>query len=165
MNSNNQNTASNASNASNANQDRPALCTITESGTYRLRLCNPKIEKITQTEDDAFVKLFFLGESGLCLSKKYQTKYPMALATLVGRLTKTYKQPLKEGSDAKSLFEYIQPAVNKWADISLEVRTNEWNGKIYYKYKFLKIEAVEVNSVDSTTTSTTETNSPEALPF
>ena len=160
MNSNNQNT-----NTTSANQDRPALCTITESGTYRLRLCNPKIEKITQTEDDAFVKLFFLGESGLCLSKKYQTKYPMALATLVGRLTKTYKQPLKEGSDAKSLFEYIQPAVNKWADISLEVSTNEWNGKTYYKYKFLKIEAVEVNSVDSTTTSTTETNSPEALPF
>jgi len=158
MNSNNQNT-------NNANQDRPALCTITESGTYRLRLCNPKIDKITQTEDDAFVKLFFLGESGLCLSKKYQTKYPMALATLVGRLTKTYKQPLKEGSDAKSLFEYIQPAVNKWADISLEVSTNEWNGKIYYKYKFLKIDAVDVNSTDSTTTSTTETNSPEALPL
>jgi hypothetical protein len=163
MNSNNQNTASNQS---NANQDRPALCTITESGTYRLRLCNPKIEKITQTEDDAFVKLFFLGESGLCLSKKYQTKYPMALATLVGKLTKTYKQPLKEGSDAKALYEYIQPAVNKWADISLEVSTNEWNGKIYYKYKFLKIDAVEVNSVDSTTTnSTTETTPPEALPF
>jgi hypothetical protein len=163
MNSNNQN---NASNQSNANQDRPALCTITESGTYRLRLCNPKIDKITQTEDDAFVKLFFLGESGLCLSKKYQTKYPMAIATLVGKLTKTYKQPLKEGSDAKSLFEYIQPAVNKWADISLEVSTNEWNGKIYYKYKFLKIEAVEVNSSDSTSTnSTTETTPPEALPF
>jgi len=159
MNSNNQNTTS------NANQDRPALCTITETGTYRLRLCNPKIDKITQTEDDAFVKLFFLGESGLCLSKKYQTKYPMALATLVGKLTKTYKQPLKEGSDAKALFEYIQPAVNKWADISLEVSTNEWNGKIYYKYKFLKIDAVDVNSTDSTTTSTTETNSPEALPF
>jgi hypothetical protein len=163
MNSNNQNTASNQS---NANQDRPALCTITESGTYRLRLCNPKIDKITQTEDDAFVKLFFLGESGLCLSKKYQTKYPMAIATLVGKLTKTYKQPLKEGSDAKSLFEYIQPAVNRWADISLEVSTNEWNGKIYYKYKFLKIEAVEVNSSDSTiNNSTTETNPPEALPF
>jgi hypothetical protein len=161
MNSNNQNT-----NTTSANQDRPALCTITESGTYRLRLCNPKIEKITQTEEDAFVKLFFLGESGLCLSKKYQTKYPMALATLVGKLTKTYKQPLKEGSDAKSLFEYIQPAVNKWADISLEVSANEWNGKIYYKYKFLKIDAVEVNSVDSTTTnSTTETTPPEALPF
>jgi hypothetical protein len=160
MNSNNQNIQS------NANQDRPALCTITESGTYRLRLCNPKIDKITQTEDDAFVKLFFLGESGLCLSKKYQTKYPMAIATLVGKLTKTYKQPLKEGSDAKSLFEYIQPAVNKWADISLEVSTNEWNGKIYYKYKFLKIEAVEVNSSDSTSTnSTTETTPPEALPF
>jgi hypothetical protein len=163
MNSNNQNTASNQS---NANQDRPALCTITESGTYRLRLCNPKIDKITQTEDDAFVKLFFLGESGLCLSKKYSTKYPMQIATLVGKLTKTYKQPLKEGSDAKSLFEYIQPAVNKWADISLEVSTNEWNGKIYYKYKFLKIEAVEVNSSDSTSTnSTTETTPPEALPF
>jgi hypothetical protein len=163
MNSNNQNTASNQS---NANQDRPALCTITESGTYRLRLCNPKIDKITQTEDDAFVKLFFLGESGLCLSKKYQTKYPMALATLVGKLTKTYKQPLKEGSDAKSLFEYIQPAVNRWADISLEVSTNEWNGKIYYKYKFVKIEAVEVNSNDSNiSNSTTETTPPEALPF
>jgi len=163
MNSNNQNTASNQS---NANQDRPALCTITESGTYRLRLCNPKIDKITQTEDDAFVKLFFLGESGLCLSKKYSTKYPMQIATLVGKLTKTYKQPLKEGSDAKSLFEYIQPAVNKWADISLEVSTNEWNGKIYYKYKFLKIEAVEINSSDSTiNNSTTETNPPEALPF
>jgi hypothetical protein len=163
MNSNNQNTASNQS---NANQDRPALCTITESGTYRLRLCNPKIDKITQTEEDAFVKLFFLGESGLCLSKKYSTKYPMQIATLVGKLTKTYKQPLKEGSDAKSLFEYIQPAVNKWADISLEVSTNEWNGKIYYKYKFLKIEAVEVNSSDSTiNNSTTETNPPEALPF
>jgi hypothetical protein len=163
MNSNNQNTASNQS---NANQDRPALCTITESGTYRLRLCNPKIDKITQTEDDAFVKLFFLGESGLCLSKKYQTKYPMALATLVGRFTKTYKQPLKEGSDAKSLFEYIQPAVNKWADISLEVSTNEWNGKIYYKYKFLKIEAVEVNSSDSNKTdNTSEQTPPEALPF
>ena len=163
MNSNNQNTASNQS---NANQDRPALCTITESGTYRLRLCNPKIDKITQTEDDAFVKLFFLGESGLCLSKKYSTKYPMQIATLVGKLTKTYKQPLKEGSDSKSLFEYIQPAVNKWADISLEVSTNEWNGKIYYKYKFLKIEAVEVNSSDSTiNNSTTETNPPEALPF
>lgn len=163
MNSNNQNTASNQS---NANQDRPALCTITESGTYRLRLCNPKIEKITQTEDDAFVKLFFLGESGLCLSKKYQTKYPMALATLVGKLTKTYKQPLKEGSDAKALYEYIQPAVNKWADISLEVSTNEWNGKIYYKYKFLKIEAVEVNSSDSNKTdNTSEQTPPEALPF
>jgi hypothetical protein len=163
MNSNNQNTASNQS---NANQDRPALCTITESGTYRLRLCNPKIDKITQTEDDAFVKLFFLGESGLCLSKKYQTKYPMALATLVGKLTKTYKQPLKEGSNAQALFEYIQPAVNKWADISLEVSTNEWNGKIYYKYKFLKIEAVEVNSNDSNiSNSTTETTPPEALPF
>ena len=161
MNSNNQNT-----NTSNANQDRPALCTITKSGTYRLRLCNPKIEKITQTEDDAFVKLFFLGESGLCLNKKYQTKYPMALATLIGKITKTYKQPLKEGSDDRALFEYIQPAVNKWADISLEVTPNEWNGKIYYKYKFLKIEAVEVNSSDSNkTVSTTETTPPEALPF
>jgi hypothetical protein len=164
MNSNNQNT--NTSNASNSNQDRPALCTITESGTYRLRLCNPKIDKITQTEEDAFVKLFFLGESGLCLSKKYSTKYPMQIATLVGKLTKTYKQPLKEGSDAKSLFEYIQPAVNKWADISLEVSTNEWNGKTYYKYKFLKIEAVEFNSSDSNiNNSTTETTPPEALPF
>jgi len=164
MNTNNQN-----NNTTATNQDRPSLCTITESGIYRLRLCNPKIEKITQTEEDAFVKLFFLGESGLCLSKKYTTKYPMQIATLVGKLTKTYKQPLKEGSDAKALYEYIQPAVNKWADVTLEVSTSEWNGKIYNKYKFLKIDAVEINSSDSINSIKTYNNSeqtpPEALPL
>lgn len=146
------------------NQDRPALQNITESGVYRLRLCAPKPDKITETSDGAFTKLFFLGESGLCLSKKYSTQYPKALATLVGRLSNTYAKPLQEGSNTTAFLEYIKPALNKWADIELDATPQEWNGKTYYKYTFKKITAVQIEGSEQTNTKSQSTES-DGVPF
>lgn len=149
------------------NQDRPALQTITESGIYRLRLCAPKADKITETSDGAFTKLFFLGESGLCLSKKYSTQYPKALATLVGRLSNTYAKPLQEGSNTTAFLEYIKPALNKWADIELDATPQEWNGKTYYKYTFKKITAVQTEGTEQSEQTNTKALSTESdgVPF
>ena len=156
MNTNNQNQDQNSS--------RPALQNITESGVYRLRLCAPKPDKITETSDGAFTKLFFLGESGLCLSKKYSTQYPKALATLVGRLSNTYAKPLQEGSNTTAFLEYIKPALNKWADIELDATPNEYNGKTYYKYTFKKITAVQIEVSEQTNTKSQSTES-DGVPF
>ena len=156
MNTNNQNQDQNSS--------RPALQTITESGIYRLRLCAPKADKITETSDGAFTKLFFLGESGLCLSKKYSTQYPKALATLVGRLTNSYAKPLQEGSNTTAFLEYIKPALNKWADIELDATPQEWNGKTYYKYTFKKITAVQIEGSEQTNTKAQSKES-DGVPF
>ena len=146
------------------NSSRPALQTITESGIYRLRLCAPKPDKITETSDGAFAKLFFLGESGLCLSKKYSTQYPKSLATLVGRLTNSYAKPLQEGSNTTAFLEYLKPAFNKWADIELDATPNEYNGKTYYKYTFKKITAVTPETV-APENPKHDSEKPGALPF
>lgn len=123
------------------------LKNITENGNYRLRLCplkKEKIKKIQVDESNHFLefRLFFLGEGGLCLTKKYKTNSPGPLAILIGKLTNKFANKISENPSEDDLMNYISEAVNTWADIEMEVTNTEYNGKVYQSYKFISIKPV-----------------------
>jgi len=148
---------------SNNNQNQNKLVNISESGTYRLKLCLLKSDKITIDPEDGtlIARLFFLDENGLCLSKKYKTKYPIALAILVGKLTNVFMKPIEDTKDPEKLLEYLAPAFNKWADYDITVGSNEYNGKNYFNYKFNSIKSVALLKSEENKSE----QEPEAPPF
>jgi hypothetical protein len=119
------------------NADRPPLTPISVSGLYRLRLTRPKFEKVKMHEDGTVsANLFFVDAAGQCLSKKYGTLYPSALAMLVGRITGTFAQEIRKGATVAEFIDYVEPACNKATDIGVEVTPDgEWQGRPQYKYK------------------------------
>jgi hypothetical protein len=120
------------------NADRPPLTPISVPGLYRLRLTKPKIEKVKMHEDGTVsARLFFVDAAGQCLSKNYGTKYhTKALAMLVGRITGTFAQELRQGATVAEFLDYLDPACNKLTDIGVEVTPDgEWQGRPQYKYK------------------------------
>lgn len=115
--------------------DRPPLRNITESGTYRLKLCLPKFEQIRNNDDGTiWAKLFFVAADGACLSTIYGTKYPKSLGILVGKLSGKFmedKDFLRSDASHAEFIEFLKPGAGKYTDIGVEVTPN---GQ-YHKYK------------------------------
>jgi len=120
------------------NADRPPLTPISVPGVYRLRLSKPKIEKVKMHEDGTVsARLFFVDAAGQCLSKNYGTKYhTKALAMLVGRITGSFAQEIRQGATVAEFLDYIAPACNVITDIGVDVTPDgDWQGRPQYKYK------------------------------
>jgi hypothetical protein len=117
--------------------ERPPLKSIEVSGTYKLKLIKPKFEKVRQYEDGTTsCRLFLLDDNGNCLSKSYGTKYPKALAMLIGKISGTFTKEIRMDATPAEFIEYISPACGVTALIGVEVEPNgEWNGKPQFKYK------------------------------
>ena len=125
-------------------QERPALKTITASGTYQLRLCQPKPEKFKLSKAGfPSVWIFFLDAEGNCLSKYYSVQYGKSLAMLIGKFTGKYTQTLAESATLEELTSHVSQAANCIAEVEVEATEGEpYNGKPQFKYKFKSVKAV-----------------------
>lgn len=117
--------------------ERPPLKTIEVSGTYKLKLSKPKIEKVKQYEDGTTsARLFFVDDLGNCISKSYGTKYAKSLAMLIGKITGTYTKEIRLDATPAEYIEYVTPACGIPTAIGVEVTPNgEWEGRPQFKYK------------------------------
>lgn len=121
---------------SNTN-DLPPLQTISQSGFYRLKLIKPKYERI-KVHDDKTVscRLFFLAADGQCLTKAFSSKWPKALAILVGRVTGKFTKEIRPDPSVQEFIDYVAPACGKPMEFKVEAeQSGEWNGKPQFKYK------------------------------
>ena len=124
--------------------DRPPLKTIDKSGTYVLRLCKPKPEKIKlNTAGFPTCNLFFTDAEGNCFNKNYSTQWgSKAIAILVGKFSNQFVKP-SEQMTLKEFGDLINMAANCVAEVELEVTPNgEWNGKPQFKYKLKTIKCI-----------------------
>lgn len=125
-------------------QERPPLKTISTSGTYQLRLCKPKPEKIKLNKTGhPSAWIFFVDAEGNCVSKYYSVQYGKSLGMLIGKFSGQFIQTLPESASLEQLTAQIDKAVNCIAAVEIEVTENgEWNNKPQYKYKFKTITKI-----------------------
>jgi hypothetical protein len=142
------------------NNDRPPLKSIEVSGTYKLKLIKPKFEKVRQYDDGTTsARLFFMDDNGNCLSKSYGTKYPKALAMLVGKFSGSFTKEIRLDATPAEFIEYVSPACGVTCLVGVEVTPNgEWNGKPQFKYKLSFPRGSQQPTVQ-------ETPPPEGVPF
>mgnify|MGYP006271852955 CR=1 FL=1 len=133
--------------SSQPSPDRPPLKTIEKSGTYTLRLCKPKPEKIT-TNSAGFptCKLFFVDAEGNCFNKIYSTQWgSKQIAILVGKFSNQFIKP-SEQMTLQEFGDLINMAANCVAKVELEVKENgEWppgSGRKQFKYQLKNIESI-----------------------
>lgn len=118
------------------------LKNITKSGTYKLRLMKPAFDKIRHEVDPSdgltytSARLLLVADDGSCLSKWYGTKYPKALALLIGKLSGKYAEEIRGDANPTEYMEYIRPALYVETEIGVTVEeTVGRDGKTYQKYK------------------------------
>jgi len=120
------------------NNDKAPLTTISQSGTYKLKLIRPKgTDKVKVWEDGtSSCRLFFLDDKGFCLSKNFSSKYGKALAMLVGKFSGKFTNEIRLDATPAEFLEYIAPACGQTLLVGVEVEPNgEWQGKPQFKYK------------------------------
>jgi len=120
------------------NNEKIPLTTISQSGTYKLKLIRPKgTDKVKVWEDGtSSCRLFFLDDKGFCLSKNFSSKYGKALAMLVGKFSGKFTNEIRLDATPAEFLEYIAPACGQTLLVGVEVEPNgEWQGKPQYKYK------------------------------
>lgn len=117
--------------------DRPPLTSISQNGTYKLKLIKPKFEKVKAWEDGTVsCRLFFVDDKGYCLSKSYGTKWTKPLAMLIGKFSGKFTEELRIDATPAEFMQYIEPACGKTCLVGVEaVENGEYNGKPQYKYK------------------------------
>jgi hypothetical protein len=105
------------------NNDKAPLTTITQSGTYKLKLIRPKgTDKVKVWEDGtASCSLFFLDDKGFCLWKNFGTGYGKALAMLVGKYSSNFVKEIRLDATPAEYLEYISPACGQTCLIGVEV--------------------------------------------
>lgn len=132
-------------------QDRPPLKNILPpGGTFVLKLIKPKddeaIAKRFKLNKAGFAScnLFFMDGDGNCLTKNFTAQWPKGLAMLVGKFSGKYCPVAPENITAENLYRYVEPALGKTANVTLEVTEAPelWQGKPQYRYKFVKIEGI-----------------------
>ena len=117
--------------------DRPPLTSISQNGTYKLKLIKPKFDKIKAWDDGTVsCRLFFVDDKGYCLSKSYGTKWTKPLAMLIGKFSGKFTEELRIDATPAEFMQYIEPACGKTCLVGVEaVENGEYNGKPQYKYK------------------------------
>lgn len=117
--------------------DRPPLTSISQNGTYKLKLIKPKFEKIKAWEDGTVsCRLFFVDDKGFCLSKSFGTKWTKPLAMLIGKFSGKFTEELRIDATPAEFMQYITPACGQAILVGVEaVENGEFNGKPQYKYK------------------------------
>jgi hypothetical protein len=105
------------------NNEKAPLTTITQSGTYKLKLIRPKgTDKVKVWEDGtASCSLFFLDDKGFCLWKNFGTGYAKALAMLVGKYSSNFAKEIRLDATPAEYLEYISPACGQTCLIGVEV--------------------------------------------
>ena len=117
--------------------DRPPLTSISQNGTYKLKLIKPKFDKIKAWDDGTVsCRLFFVDDKGYCLTKSYGTKWTKPLAMLIGKFSGKFTEELRIDATPAEFMQYIEPACGKTCLVGVEaVENGEYNGKPQYKYK------------------------------
>lgn len=126
--------------------EKTPLTTITQSGTYKLKLIRPKgTDKVKVWGDgSASCKIFFLDDKGFCLWKPFGTTYAGALAMLVGKFSGKYTNEIRLDATPAEYLQYLDPACGQTCLIGVEVsHAKDKNGNLkFYKeqpewaYKF-----------------------------
>ena len=119
------------------NNDRPPLTSISQNGTYKLKLIKPKFDKIRAWEDGTVsCRLFFVDDKGFCLSKSFGTKWTKPLAMLIGKFSGKFTEELRIDATPAEFMQYIDGACGKTCLVGVEAtESGEYNGKPQYKYK------------------------------
>jgi len=136
------------------NNERTPLTSISQNGTYKLKLIRPKgTDKVKVWEDGtASCRLFFLDDKGFCLSKNFSTKYGKALAMLVGKFSGKFTEELRLDATPAEYLQYITPACGQTTIVGVECEPNgEYNGKPQYKYKMMYSKGSQkpvINNID-----------------
>jgi hypothetical protein len=132
-------------------QDRPPLKNILPpGGTFVLKLIKPKDDEAIAKRfklnkaNFASCNLFFMDGDGNCLTKNFTAQWPKGLAMLVGKFSGKYCPVAPENITPENLYRYVEPALGKTANVTLEVTEDPkpWQGKTQYRYKFVKIEGI-----------------------
>jgi hypothetical protein len=159
---------------------RPPLKNIEKSGTYVLKLCKPKDDKIydrfkLNKSGFASCSLFFMDGDGNCVTNRYSAQWGKSLAVVIGKFSGKYCQTPSEQMSVEQLIKYCEPAFGKIATVEMEVTPNgEFNGKPQFKYKFTKITArdsmlygalKDPSTTDDDATKPTAAASDESCPF
>jgi len=126
--------------------EKTPLTTITQSGTYKLKLIRPKgTDKVKVWGDgSASCDIFFLDDKGFCLWKSFGTTYAGALAMLVGKFSGKYTNEIRLDATPAEYLQYLDPACGKTCLIGVEVshaKDKQGNLKFYkdqpkWAYKF-----------------------------
>ena len=87
--------------------DRPPLTSISQNGTYKLKLIKPKFDKIKAWDDGTVsCRLFFVDDKGYCLSKSYGTKWTKPLAMLIGKFSGKFTEELRIDATPAEFMQY-----------------------------------------------------------
>lgn len=141
----------------NENQnEKPELKTITQSGTYTLKMCKPKDDVFWKRfaydkTGTAYARIFFLDDQGNCLTQFFSAK-SKALAIVLGKFSGQYVKQPDPKITVEDLAQLFEPCFAKKAKVEVEVKPGkEYNGKPQWNYDFKKIEPAS--------------NGPGAIPF
>jgi hypothetical protein len=96
---------------------------LTTSGTYRINLRKPNVDFVYAHDDKTVsTRLWFDVGADFYVKKPYGTRWPDALALLVGKLSGRFTEALpKEGVTAEQFVRYIEPACDKPMDVEIVV--------------------------------------------
>jgi hypothetical protein len=107
------------------NNDKTPLTTITQSGTYKLKLIRPKgTDKVKVWEDGTIsCNLFFLDDKGFCLWKSFGTGFgAKGLTILVGKFSgKFVENDLRIDAKPAEFIHYLEPACGQTCLVGVEV--------------------------------------------
>lgn len=127
--------------------EKTPLTTITQSGTYKLKLIRPKgTDKVKVWEDgSASCRIFFLDDKGFCLWKNFRTGYAKPLAMLVGKFSGKFTNEIRMDATPAEFLQYIDPACGKTCLIGVEVsqakdkdgNLKSYKGEPEWAYKFV----------------------------
>ena len=128
------------------NNQKITYTTISQSGTYKLKLIRPKgTDKVKVWSDgSASCRLLFVDDKGFCLWKNFGTGYGKALAMLVGKYSNNFTNEIRMDATPAEYLQYIEPACGQTCLIGVEVsqaKDKEGNLKFYneepvWAYKF-----------------------------
>lgn len=137
----------------------PPLKTITENGTYLLKLIRPKDEKAADNfkmskkdeegKEFATCSIFLVDGDGNNLNDSFHMKWhAKRLAVIIGKFSGKYAPTPASEITVEELWAYVEPAFGKMATCELEVsEAKDKSGEIkrrasgvpYYNYKFKSI--------------------------
>ena len=107
------------------NNEKSPLTTITQSGTYKLKLIRPKGADRVKVWDDGSIScnLFFLDDKGFCLWKSFGTGFgAKGLTILVGKFSgKFVENDLRTDAKPAEFIHYIEQACGQTCLVGVEV--------------------------------------------
>ena len=153
------------------NNELPPLKNIEKSGTYNLRLCRPKDDKLAERfkknkKEFASCRLFFVDDEGNCMTKNFSVEFGKGLAMVIGKFSGKFAEVPPTDMSVDALLEFCNPAFGKKASVELEVTPDkEWQGKMQFNYRMNKISPVKEQKKVNDVPSSFSSEADDAIPF